>query len=80
MPPHVVNPPAHNITAYDYHGFIWTLIITTVCCIGLGLFWLGIVQFRPMLMPVLAIVLAFLGAVTVAVFCFFVHIEYDNNN
>ena len=73
MSPTVLSFSNGNIDAIDYNGFIWSAIISTVCCIGLGIFWVGIVQLAPIYMPVIAAVAAFVAIVVIAVFSFLVH-------
>ena len=73
IPPYVLSAPNGDITAYDYTGFIWTVIISTICCIGLGIFWAALVQLVPVYAPKIAAVFACLSMLTIAVFCFLDH-------
>ena len=75
IPPHLFNPSSGSITSFDYNGFIWTIITSTICCFGIGIFWMAIVQIIPTILPKLAIVLAFMALVTIAVFSFILHNE-----
>ena len=55
---------------------MWTLLISTVCCIGLGIFWMAVVQLAPLAMPKVAAAMAILGLLVITVFCFLVHNQY----